>query len=100
MTRRKASFSGLVVAVASLLAAVPAAWSQQVVKLGEGETLTISGFVNATLFHDPGSFACGFSNRHTAELAPVAPPPPAPRVLVVGYPDTPSTLRVSATPTR
>lgn len=76
MTRRKASFIGLVVAVASLFAAVPAAWSQQVVKLGEGETLTISGFVNATLFNDRGSFAGGFSNGQSAEWAALVQPPP------------------------
>jgi len=71
---RKASFTGLVVAVASLFAAVPVAWSQQVVKLGEGETLTISGFVNATLFNDRGSFAGGFGNGQNAEFAAAAQP--------------------------
>src|SRR5260370_39400820 len=78
MTRRKASFIGLVAAVASLSAAVPAAWSQQGVKLGEGETLTISGFVNASLFNDRGSFAGGFSNGPSPEGAAPGQPPPRP----------------------
>jgi hypothetical protein len=73
---RKASFTGLVVAVASLFAAVPVARSQQVVKLGEGETLTISGFVNASLFNDRGSFAGLYGNGQNAEYAaPVQPGP-------------------------
>jgi hypothetical protein len=73
---RKASFTGLVVAVASLFAAVPTARAQQVVKLGEGETLTISGFVNATLFNDRGTFA-PYGSGQNAEFAAAAQPGPA-----------------------
>ena len=55
-----ASFFGLTVAVASILwAAAPAAAQQpagQVVKLGEGETLTITGFISATLFTNRNKF--------------------------------------------
>ena len=40
----------------------------QVVRLGEGETLTISGFVNATLFNDRGLFA-SFGQGQNAEFS-------------------------------
>src|SRR5438876_10444753 len=40
----------------------------QVVMLGEGETLTISGFVNATLFNDRGLFA-SFGQGQNAEFS-------------------------------
>ncbi len=44
----------------------------QVVKLGEGETLTISGFINSTWFMNNGFF--GFGNGQNAEFAnPVQP---------------------------
>src|SRR5205809_5580977 len=44
----------------------------QVVKLGEGETLTISGFINSTWFMNNGFF--GFGNSQNAEFAnPVQP---------------------------
>src|SRR5947208_6072223 len=39
----------------------------QVVKLGEGETLTISGFINSTWFMNNGFF--GFGNGQNAEFA-------------------------------
>jgi hypothetical protein len=44
----------------------------QVVKLGEGETLTISGFINATLYGNNGFF--GFGNGQNAEFANPAQP--------------------------
>jgi hypothetical protein len=47
-----------------------------VVKLGEGETLTISGFVNATLFNDRGTFA-PYGSGQNAEFAAAAQPGPA-----------------------
>ncbi|TLY55044.1 MAG: hypothetical protein E6K55_04305, partial [Gemmatimonadetes bacterium] len=45
-----------------------AARAQQVVKLGEGETLTISGFINGTLFNDVGLFS-SFGLGQNAEIA-------------------------------
>jgi hypothetical protein len=80
MTRRKALFSGFAVALVLMLAGTPPLPAQQapagqVVKLGEGETLTISGFVNATLFLDRGLFG-GFGQGQNAEwaAAPAAQP--------------------------
>ena len=78
MTRRNALFSGFAVALVLVVAGtlpLPAqqAPAGQVVKLGEGETLTISGFVSATLFNDRGLFN-GFGQGQNAEWA--APPVP------------------------
>ncbi len=71
-----ASFFGLTVAVASILwAAAPAAAQQpagQVVKLGEGETLTITGFISATLFTNRnkfGAFGQGQNAEYAAQVA-------------------------------
>jgi hypothetical protein len=61
-----ASFSGFAAAVGLMLARPAAA--QQVVKLGEGETLTISGFINGTLFNDRGLFS-SFGLGQNAEIA-------------------------------
>src|SRR5213592_1292093 len=44
----------------------------QVVKLGEGETLTISGFLSATLYSNSGFF--NFGNGQNAEYAAAAQP--------------------------
>ncbi len=67
-----ASFFGLAVVVMSIIwGAAPAAAQQpagQVVKLGEGETLTISGFINATIFTDRGLFG-SFGQGQNAEWA-------------------------------
>src|SRR6266516_6827368 len=67
-----ASFSWPVVVLVSVFAfAAPAAAQQpagQVVKLGEGETLTISGFINATFFNDRGLFG-NFGQGQNAEWA-------------------------------
>ena len=71
MSVRVASFSSSVVAVVSLLAGVAPAVAQQPAvqfKLGEGETLTISGFVSATLFLDRGVFGA-FGQGQNAEWA-------------------------------
>src|SRR2546430_1282411 len=46
----------------------------QVVKLGEGETLTISGFINATWFMNNGFFTGGFGNGQNAEWAAAVQP--------------------------
>ncbi len=76
MRTRRASFSGLAVAAVLILAGASPAAAQQVVKLGEGETLTISGFVSATLFNDRGLFS-SFGQGQNAEIAacPVLPTP-------------------------
>ncbi len=67
-----ASFSWPVVVLVSVFAfAAPAAAQQpagQVGKLGEGETLTISGFINATFFNDRGVFGA-FGQGQNAEWA-------------------------------
>jgi hypothetical protein len=60
-------FSAFLAAVLVLGNARPAA-AQQVVKLGEGETLTISGFISATLFSDRGLFA-SFGQGQNAEFS-------------------------------
>src|SRR6266581_31152 len=60
MRKGVASFSGLAVIVISVLGGARPAPAQQptgqVVRLGEGETLTIGGFINGTLFNDVGPF--------------------------------------------
>ena len=67
-----ASFSWPVVVLVSVFAvAAPVAAQQpagQVVKLGEGETLTISGFINASFFNDRGVFG-RFGQGQNAEWA-------------------------------
>src|SRR5437667_5498703 len=68
MTRRMASFSGPAVAAVVILAGARPSPAQQVVKLGEGETLTISGFINATLFNDRGLFG-SFGQGQNGEIA-------------------------------
>ena len=68
MRVRMASFSGLAVALVLILAGASPAGAQQVVKFGEGQTLTISGFVSATMFSDRGLFG-GFGQGQNAEFA-------------------------------
>src|SRR6266550_289697 len=74
-----ASFSWPVVALVSVFAvAAPVAAQQpagQVVKLGEGETLTISGFINASFYNDRGVFG-RFGQGQNAEWAAQAQPGP------------------------
>ncbi|HLZ45073.1 MAG TPA: hypothetical protein VKQ05_05275 [Gemmatimonadales bacterium] len=60
------------VALAGTRSAVAQAGGGQVVKLGEGETLTISGFVNATWYMNNGFFA--FGNGQNAEWAAAVQP--------------------------
>src|SRR3989449_2962972 len=76
MSVRMASFSEVAVALVLILAGVSPARAQQVLKLAEGETLTISGFISATLFNDRGSFAGGFGNGQNAEFAAAPPSQP------------------------
>jgi hypothetical protein len=68
MRTRTASFSGLAVAAMVILGGPSAAGAQQVVKLGEGLSLTISGFVNASFFWDRNLFG-GFGQGQNAEFA-------------------------------
>src|SRR5213082_2014604 len=72
MRKGVASFSGLAAVVISVLRGARPAPAQQptgqVVRLGEGETLTISGFVSATLFNDRGLFS-SFGQGQNAEIA-------------------------------
>jgi len=75
MRIRLAWVSGLVVgllALGSAQSAAAQAGGGQVVKLGEGETLTISGFINATWYMNNGFFA--FGNGQNAEWAAAAQP--------------------------
>jgi len=63
-----ASFSALVVAAVVLLGGARAATAQQVVKFGDGQTLTISGFVSASMFYNSGLFG-SFGQGQNAEVA-------------------------------
>ncbi len=67
MSKLMLSFSAFVAAVL-VLGSARTASAQQVVKLGEGETLTISGFISATLFNDRGLFS-SFGQGQNAEIA-------------------------------
>src|SRR5436305_7800661 len=68
MRTRFPLLSVLAVAAVVMLGGAPAASAQQVVKFGEGQTLTISGFVSATLFNDRGLFS-SFGQGQNAEIA-------------------------------
>jgi len=68
MRTRMASFSTFAVVGVLILGGARAATAQQVVKLGEGETLTISGFIDATLFNSRGLFGF-FGQGQNAEIA-------------------------------
>jgi hypothetical protein len=69
--------SGLVVgflALGGARTATAQAGGGQVVKLGEGETLTISGFISATWYMNNGFFTGGFGNGQNAEWAAAVQP--------------------------
>src|SRR5437660_8593736 len=71
MRKGVASFSGLAVIVISVLGGARPASAQQptqVVRLGEGETLTIGGFMHGTLFNCVGRFS-SFGQGQNAEIA-------------------------------
>src|SRR3989441_9287880 len=68
MRTRMPSFCTLAVLAVFMLGGARAATAQQVVKFGEGQTLTISGFVNATMFTDRGLFG-SFGQGQNAEFA-------------------------------
>jgi hypothetical protein len=72
MRRRIAWLPAVAVALAGFLGRPSAALAQQSVKLGAGDTLTISGFINATLFNNRGLF--DFGQGQNAEWASVAQP--------------------------
>src|SRR6266436_9883310 len=73
MRMRVAPFSRIIVAALLTLGGVRTAAAQQTVKLGAGDTLTISGFINATLHNNRGLFD-GFGQGQNAEWAAVAQP--------------------------
>jgi hypothetical protein len=62
------SFCTLAVLAVFMFGGAPTASAQQVVKFGEGQTLTISGFVSATMFNDVGLFS-SFGQGQNAEIA-------------------------------
>ncbi len=68
MRTRIPLLSVLAVAAVVMLGGARAVTAQQVVKLGEGETLTISGFISATLFSDRGLFS-SFGQGQNAEIS-------------------------------
>jgi hypothetical protein len=68
MRTRIASFFTLAVLAVLLLGGARTTSAQQVVKLGEGETLTISGFISATMFTNSGLFA-SFGQGQNAAIA-------------------------------
>src|SRR5713101_8349360 len=73
MRKRIALFSVVAVALAAFLGGPSAVCAQQSVKLGAGDTLTISGFINATMFNNRGLFD-GFGQGQNAEWAAVLQP--------------------------
>ena len=68
MKSRTASLTGQVVILLSILVLAAPARGQQTVRLGAGDTLTIGGFINATMFTDRGLFA-SFGQGQDAEIA-------------------------------
>src|SRR3989442_15894328 len=70
---RVATLCGLAVAEVAPLGVASPATAQQVVKFGEGQTLTISGFISASMFADRGLFG-RFGQGQNAELAAAVQP--------------------------
>jgi len=68
MRTRMSSFCTLAVLAVFMLGGPRTSSAQQVVKLGEGETLTISGFISATMFTNRGLFA-SFGQGQNAAIA-------------------------------
>ena len=68
MRTRMPSFCTLAVLAVFMLGGSRTSSAQQVVKFGEGQTLTISGFVSATMFNDRGLFS-SFGQGQNAEIA-------------------------------
>src|SRR2546426_9073043 len=72
MRTRMASVSRFALATVFILGSVRTAAAQQVVKFGEGQTLTISGFVSATFFTNRnkfGAFGQGQNAEYAAQVA-------------------------------
>src|SRR3989449_399604 len=69
MRTRMPSFCTLAVLAVFMLGGARAATAQQVVKFGEGQTLTISGFMSATMFYNHGLFGAPFGQGQNAEIA-------------------------------
>jgi len=72
MRKRIVLFAVVAVALAAFLGGPSAVCAQQSVKLGAGDTLTISGFINATMFNNRGLF--DFGQGQNAEWASLAQP--------------------------
>jgi len=72
MRKRIALFAVVAVALAAFLGGPSAVCAQQSVKLGAGDTLTISGFINATMFNNRGLF--DFGQGQNAEWASLVQP--------------------------
>jgi len=68
MRKPLAALSTFAVAAVFMLGSAAPARAQQVLKLGEGETLTISGFISATMFTNRGLFA-SFGQGQNAAIA-------------------------------
>src|SRR5713226_6213779 len=68
MRTRMPSFCTLSVLAVFMLGGSRTSSAQQVVKFGEGQTLTISGFISATMFYDHGLFG-SFGQGQNAEFA-------------------------------
>ena len=90
MRTRIASFSGLAVAAVVILGGPSVARAQQVVKLGEGVSLTISGFVSASFFWDRNLFG-NFGQGQNAEYAAAPPATPYPTGKIINDADVRNT---------
>jgi hypothetical protein len=73
MQATKAWLAGAAAALVMLLAAVPASRAQQNMRIGAGDTLTLSGFVGVTLYTNRAMFG-GFGQGQNAEWAAQAGP--------------------------
>src|SRR3989441_6637500 len=69
MRTRMPSFCTLAVLAVFMLGGSRTSSAQQVVKFGEGQTLTISGFMSATMFYNHGLFGAPFGQGQNAEIA-------------------------------
>src|SRR2546421_7579674 len=100
MRKGVASFSGLAAVVIFILGGARPAPAQQptgqVVRLGEGETLTIGGVINGGPFYNVGPFS-SFRQGQNAQI--LAPPPkhpaPTPGGFVWGAPETRTKLTLN-----
>src|SRR5712664_4381915 len=72
MRRCMAWFTAVTIVLVAFLEGPSAASAQQSVKLGAGDTLTISGFINATMFNNRWLF--DFGQGQNAEWASLAQP--------------------------